>query len=458
MRDCEYDEEIQGQPEKTLLQKAQDRGRAALAEWDRPGLGAACRIDPGWVSASWPQGQARVRTLALPEAARLGWAEGVEELAGLGADPLLGDDDRGGWSLAGNPPLADALARGRWEVAEALERVGASPARSPGKLVWAAAFRANRAGAAEGARVARWARARGFDPWISEAAAGACAPEFLLAGAVRDESSEKLESFERALFEGYVDGPNASHALWCHVFSAVGGADKGAWLCGLYVGSSAGGGGAWGRASDLLGWALKGGCPNAARAAAAALPDDARDWAGFGGLGVEAATSDPVSLGDKEPPAHLVRAAVEALWTERGEKLASRPRDMERACFQALKTGRPALLGALLDLGPTPPEAVLERWARESRPDERSGRDARAPQRLDCLAALMAKALGAGDGGAERAAALHRLFVQGGPGARFAAWSGKGEPPELAESIARAESLLLGAQGSRAPRRAAARI
>ena len=421
-------------------------GQIALSNRDLNGLQKASLLDASWVSTIWPQGLSQAATLALPEAARLGWAEGIKELGRLGGNPLLADDHRGGWGAKGPAPLAEALARGHGEALEALASMGACPMQDPKNIVWAVAYRAHRAGAAEGVLAVKWARAHGFNPWGSEEVAQACASEFLLAGSVPGEDQAALESFEHALFEGYVDGPQASHALWCLMFTVSGGTDKGSRLCELYLSSAQGGGEVLARSTELLSWALKGGCPKAARAAARALPLDGRTWDDFGGKALEAAAGDPLNLGEGEKKPERVMEALKALWDECGGRLDSRPRDMERVCFLALKTGRSTLFKGLMELGCTAPEAVMTRWGREATPFESSGGDGRGASRLECLTAMMAKALNAESAGEERAAKLHERFISGMSG-RF----GRRETmdaPDLSESLAAAQRLLLLAQGA----------
>lgn len=317
--------------------------------------------------ASWKAGLSGASTKALPEAARQGWTEAVALLAASGIDANQADGCRQGFGV-GKPPLAEAIGREDWGMAEALIAVGArfEPLRD---MAWAPAFVASRHGWERGIEALSWMKSRGYEAWSDDAKAKQAQSSYLFTGscAANRMDAEGKRSWDNALFAGAdFSQPGAKDCLWSHLYgSAHFGADADAAL-----------GAAWidseparerdGVAATMLEWSLAGGAPELAKLAAARL-SGAKSWEQAGGRSVEKAANeiDDETKGDEAAWAQRQmrkKQAMMAAWGQMGDAWNRWSVKMERAACQAWVSGQVGMLESMLECG-IDPEAVMGHWA-----------------------------------------------------------------------------------------------
>lgn len=417
--------------------------RAGVEERSLDKLQAAFGLDPGGIVKGWSQkrggGGIDLDTMALPEAARVGWAEGVELLARLGADPSRADADRQGFG-EGREPIVEALSKGHFGAARALFGAGAR-LESLGDLVWAATLQAHRKGARAGVAVLDWIGERGVDPWADDEKAKAAQSSYLFAGSLSRLDARETEEWEERLFRGMGNGEGADACLWSHMFGLGAGVDKSPGLCRRHLEMAGGGGAEARRALKMLEWALRGGCPWAAGVAARRVAPTGVDWEALGGAAIEAAAA-AAERGHQGPgdPKRKVEA-VRELWAMVGPKLGVYRQRLERACAQAMLNGDAGLFEGVMEVADLCPAAVLGHWRQGMR---ESGARADSPQRSEwerCAVVAMSKRMGEpGAEGARRARLLFEAFDPPGPTGL--------DQARFERLFAQAESQAL---GSRAP-------
>lgn len=298
--------------------------------------------------------------------ARHGWTEAVALLASSGIDANEPDGCRQGFGV-GKPPLAEAIGREDWAMADALVAMGASfdPQRD---MAWAPAFVASRHGWDRGIAALSWMKSRGYEPWTDDAKAKQSQSSYLFTGscAANWMDPEGKRSWDKALFAGAdFSQPGAKDCLWSHLYgSAHFGADADAGLGAAWIDSEPE------RereavAATLLEWALSGGAPDLARLAAGRLAG-ALSWEQAGGRSVEKAANeiDDETKGDDAAWARRQmrkKQAMMAAWGQMGDAWGRWSVKMERAACQAWVSGQVGMLESMLAHG-VDPAAVMGHW------------------------------------------------------------------------------------------------
>lgn len=388
--------------------EARDLARRGVEERSLKKLLAAFDLNPATFEKGWrqrqPMGGMEMDTMALPEAARAGWARGVELLASLGVDTNCADADRQGFGL-GKAPIVEALSGGHFEAAQALFDAGASVDHLA-NLVWAAGFQAQRKGVKAGIAVLDWIEARGVFRWIDDGKSKSVQSAYLFTGSLRRLDRAETQAWEERLFKGMGDGQGAAACLWNHMFCLSSGVDKSRGLCERYVKLADVGEARGKRAREMLESALLGGCPVAAQVAAERLAPSVSDWESLGGAALQAACEARNPGQDTDPVQQ--NEAVRALWRVVGGRLAAHRPALERACFQAMLNGHVGLFEGLMDVSDLSPRAVVEHWrAGMPGPGDRE----HAPKRAQwerCAVAAMSKQLR--ESGSEPGMRALRLF------------------------------------------------
>lgn len=328
--------------------------RKAIESKNFEDLKNACEgFDPS--KLSWRAGH--LKFLPLPAAARAGWTAGVEYLAAEGCDPNKPDGGRTGWS-GGEAPLAEALSRGDYSMAEALSRLGAR-VEPLGDMVWAASFLASRGGVGAGLEALSWLGAKGFDAWADVEHAKSSQSCYLFAGSLGSKSwsRQDRQSWEEALFGGAdLARAGARDCAWHMLFGGVGSSpDAGVWLAERYIGGSDDPSAC---ALGLLRWAFEG-SPCLAEASLAVLgPSEASDALSA----LRAACGQAPARRDMSiSVAALETAAFDLAWREYGPAWSARAMELSEAAARALANGRMGLGARLLESGADSSE-VAKLW------------------------------------------------------------------------------------------------
>jgi hypothetical protein len=382
------------------LIKALAVARRGVEERSEQCLRQAHAIDQGFATKHWRQkeypGAMELDTLALPAAARMGWAQGAAILIGMGADPNKPDADRQGFGL-GRPPISEALGQGHFAAGARLEPLS--------QLVWSATFQAHRRGVGAGTAVLDWLESKGLLLWGDDGLSKSAQSAFLFTGSLREMSAQDIEQWEKRVFGGMGDGEGARACLWNHMFSVSNGVDKSAWLCERYLSQRDAGL----DASGLLERALEGGCPVAAKTAAKNMAKHAGHWSSWGGDAfLQAAKAHGVE--GKIDPERKVQA-VGSAWEELGDKLVLEPVKLVDICVQAMISGDLGLFEGLMNAARLDPKEVMSHWSKNMP----SAQDRRYSQKRaiwgSCAVVAMAKQLESEGGRSEKTArSLVRLF------------------------------------------------
>lgn len=432
-----YEENRKKEAERIQIEAAQEKARAAIKARDAQALIEAYAPNPLWAALPWrEEGWGLKETLPLPEATRLNWVQGVEALAAMGADPSLPDSNRQGMRELGHAPLAEALSREHWEMAEALLALGA-PLAKPSEMMWAASLVAHRAGPARGALALDKMKEYGFDFWAILNAQSSSS--FLFSGAVKGGTQEERDVWGERVFAG-AERRSASEAhghFWNYCFSAShAGQDISEALCERWLenGRLCGPDKLLAVEADLLSWGLANSCPTMAGVGA-------RRLAAHGAEG-ESAAAESLIRASKNSHSEWERvdnakefATFAAAWEVLGGAWGKSSKTINQAAENAVERGNAGLLAGLLIKAGADEEKVVGRWRKEV-----NGRYSNQRETSLVGIALMAKALsdGAEGVGIERLEAYNRSQR---PDERLS----------VSECVAQAESWLLGTAAASPP-------
>ena len=341
-----------GAPELTgAMKKAQAKGFMAIANQDEAMLEQAGKEWAPWATQPWAEQKRGLSTLALPAAARAGWAHGIKALCALGADVNAPDACRQGMGK-GRAPLAEAVSRQSWDAAQALIDCGASlDARAD--LMWACAFVAWRQGPGEGAKAMRWIKARGLD--LPQASWPSSQADYLFAGGVKTGDPQAREEWARELFEGLDDSKESRARMWHFAFGAASASREiPQWLASRWAQIDPDAG-RW-----MLQWGLEYGCPEMSEWGARALEQAGKPWVGLDCLGKACARE--VGLGElafsDEKSAKDCAVAFERAWERLGESWAQRPERLQEMAKKAMYCDNAGLLDGLLRHGASAAQAL----------------------------------------------------------------------------------------------------
>lgn len=396
--------------ERQKMEQAHKKARVAIRDKDLDSLIGAYSENPSWMAIPWREDGRRLQTLPLPEAVRMNWIEGVQALAAMGADPALPDACRQGMSELGYAPIAEAISRERWAMADELIELGA-PFAAPGQMMWAASFIAARFGPARGVEAWDWMEAKGFYFWRDSAAAPSS--KFLFAGSVKGGTAEERAAWGERLFAGSeaADPAILQQNLWHFCFGAAhAGMDASEAMCKRWLdhGRLAGAEQEHIHCVNLLRWGLGNACPIMASCAAAALRGSS-GWAWSGGLALADAAKTYHSQWEHVDEMGSFATFV-SVWNVLGEEWAKSPSLINEAAVSAVAMGNGGLLAALMIHAGVDESVVVDAWQNKVNERFSSQRETSST-----LTALMAKSLSDGnqDAGVARAEAYNRSQREG---------------------------------------------